>query len=189
MKPADLASRGMDLWLLGHTHIRHPRTPTARDRIFIAGTPEPDGFDCAHAGSAWIIRVEDGGGVKAEALTAGSYSFRHESVELRVPADITAFTTRLLGTDGKHVLLKAAVSGRLPPESRAELEEARRKLAAAYFQLLWDEEGLREEITQETIEREFSQGSFPHRLLSDLARGGDAEALEIAWDLLHEARE
>jgi replication fork clamp-binding protein CrfC len=47
---------------------------------------------------------------------------------------------------------------------------------------------LAEEITPETIDREYAQGSFPHSLLGRLAAAGDAEALALAQELLEESR-
>jgi DNA repair exonuclease SbcCD nuclease subunit len=189
MKTSELHSYGLDLWLLGHTHARHPKAPTARDRVFIAGTPEPDGFDCGHEGSAWLIQVSGDGAVSSEALSTGAYRFVHENAEIRGPADLAAIVKRLVAApDAKHALLKAVLSGRLAPEAHGELEESRKKLAESFFSVSWDVDGVREEVTGETIEREFSAGSFPYRLLQGLVKSGDAESLELAYELLQEAR-
>jgi hypothetical protein len=49
-------------------------------------------------------------------------------------------------------------------------------------------ETLQIRVTQEEIDREFTEGSFPHRLLSQLANQSDApEALQIAYELLGSA--
>jgi DNA repair protein SbcD/Mre11 len=188
MKAAELASCGLDLWLLGHTHIRYPESPTPRDRVFIAGTPEPDGFDCPHAGSAWLIRLPEEGAASAEALVTGEYRFSHESAELRGAEDLAALEKRLQARDGGRELLKAVITGRLPPDSRGDLDDIRKRSTDRFFHLVWDADGVREEITQKTIEAEYSTGSFPHGLLQELARTGDAEALEIAYELLQGAR-
>lgn len=188
MKTAELLSSGMDLWLLGHTHARHPKAPTSKDRIFIAGTPEPDGFDCGHEGSAWLIRISDTGAVEAEALCTGQFRFAHESAEVRSAADLEAFAKRLSAQDSSRTLLKAVLTGRLPPDAHREMEEVGKRLAGGFFHLSWDTDGVREEITGETVDREFSAGSFPYRLLRELLQSGDAEALETAYDLLREVR-
>ncbi len=188
MKISELLSSGMDLWLLGHTHARYPKEPTAKDRIFMAGTPEPDGFDCDHEGSAWMIRIPDRGAIEAEALRTGGYRFVHESALIRGEADLAAFIKRLSTPDTRRTLLKAVLSGYLPPEAHRDMEEQGKSLAGRYFHLSWDTAAVREEVTADTVEREFSEGSFPYRLLHTLLQSGDAEALELAYDLLQEAR-
>ncbi len=188
MTASELASLGMDLWLLGHTHTRYPAVPDVRDRIFISGTPEPDGFDCVHEGSAWLLRVEEKGRIDAEPIRTGAHRFVHESVRVTAASDLAAFEKRLSVPEARATLLKAVLTGRLPPEARGELEECRRKLAAEYLHLSWDADGVREEVTAETVAREFAEGSFPYRLLEGLLDAGDTEALETAYELLQEAR-
>ncbi len=39
MRPAELMETGLDLWLLGHTHLRYPESPGKKDRIFLPGVP------------------------------------------------------------------------------------------------------------------------------------------------------
>ncbi|MEQ1842090.1 MAG: hypothetical protein ABL994_16920, partial [Verrucomicrobiales bacterium] len=52
-----------------------------------------------------------------------------------------------------------------------------------------DLSGLIREIRSSDIEREFTQGSFPFRLRSGVAGSADdAEALQIAWELVKEAK-
>lgn len=204
MRSTELLSSGLDLWLLGHTHLRYPAKPGSHDRIFFAGTPEPDGFDCSHEGFAWLLELEEGGAVSAREIRTGAYRFAREEVEIGGAADLAAFVRRYAisgsahgasGTRGatekasaSNVLLKAVLQGRLPPEEFPELERARARLAEKLMYLDWDSSGVRELITPDTIDREFPQGSFPHGLLSGLVKAGDAEALELAYELLQEAR-
>jgi len=64
MTRKELESTGLDLWLLGHTHLPWPENPDKNARILIPGTPEPDGFDCNHEGSAFIINIESSSKMK-----------------------------------------------------------------------------------------------------------------------------
>ena len=46
------------------------------------------------------------------------------------------------------------------------------------------------EITPDVIDREFTQDSFPYRLLTELARSDeDAEALQIGYEMIQEVKE
>ncbi len=76
-----LGRAGIDLWLLGHTHVPYPEGDGGR--IYYAGTPEPDGMDCRHGGSCWVIEVDDRGGISADRHETGTYRFedRGERVE------------------------------------------------------------------------------------------------------------
>ena len=46
------------------------------------------------------------------------------------------------------------------------------------------------EITPDVIDREFTQDSFPHKLLTELTDGEEnAEALQIAYEMIQEVKE
>jgi len=188
MTRAELRDAGVDLWLLGHTHARYPETPGGGDRIFFPGTPEPDGFDCPHEGSAWALELGDDGGVSAQPVRTGAFRFVDTAAEVRTPVDLEAFERRFAGPEAKAVLLRARLSGRAPRDLFAEIEQARGRLAARLLHLDLRTDGLREEITAAAIDSEFVEGSFPHSLLRSLLEAGDLESLEIAHGLLGEAR-
>ena len=57
MTRAELEGAGVDLWLMGHSHVTWPPAPDPRERIVNPGTPEPDGFDCSHAGHALYVEL------------------------------------------------------------------------------------------------------------------------------------
>ena len=44
MTKRELNISGVDIWLMGHTHITWPKKPGKKDIVFNPGTPEPDGF-------------------------------------------------------------------------------------------------------------------------------------------------
>jgi DNA repair protein SbcD/Mre11 len=189
MTVSELRGAGFDLWLLGHTHVPYPGTPTSADRIFLAGTPEPDGFDCRHEGGAWLLETAAGGAVSAARVRTGSLSFREAELTVRNAADLAAFEKAFATPDARAVILRARLSGRIARELREEVGRMSGRLAAAVLHLDLRTEGLGEEITAATIDGEFAPGSFPHLLLSRLLAGGDAESLEMAHGLLEEARQ
>ena len=190
MSKEELLSCGLDLWLLGHVHSRYPERPDLPDRVFYPGTPEPDGFDCGHDGSAWILTVKDDRSVEALPLATGKYRFLHHRASLGSVGDVENLKATLASPEGARTLCKLSLAGRLPRDlfrgvSRLE-EEIRKKIFYLHSPL--DTEALREEIKKEDIEREFSEDSFPYRLLGSLADEGDHEALQIAYEMILEAR-
>jgi len=191
MSKEELLSCGLDLWLLGHVHSRYPERPDLPDRVFYPGTPEPDGFDCGHGGSAWILTVKDDRSVEALPLSTGKYRFLHHAASLGSAGDVENLKATFASPEGARTLCKLSLAGRLPRDlfrgvPRLE-EEIRKKIFYLHSPL--DTEALREEIKKEDIEREFSEDSFPYRLLGSLADEGDHEALQIAYEMILEAKE
>ncbi len=188
MTARELRDSGVHLWLLGHTHVRFPESPGARDRVFCAGTPEPDGFDCAHEGSAWLLDLDDQNVVKARAVSTGSLVFRDQTLQVRTPADLAQIERAFSGADAQRTLLRLRLQGRLSREARESIGALRGRMAAKLVHLDLRTDELREEITRESIDRDYPAGSFPHSLLARLAEEGDADALEAGSDLLQEMR-
>jgi len=196
MRLAELQSYGLDLWVLGHTH-RPPAAdglrPDADACLFIPGTPEPDGFDCEHAGSALLLRLEHGK-VRAERLDTGTYRFRRETLEVaaeepeagrRPPS---AAFARYFDAEYERTLLRLTLRGSLDAEAlrrvRAEVDRLKRTIPW----LETDDAELRERITAEKVEGEFARGSFSWLLLRRLLEAGETEALEQAYELIREVR-
>jgi DNA repair exonuclease SbcCD nuclease subunit len=185
MREDDLLTAGLDLWVVGHTHLRYPGRPGRASRVFIPGTPEPDGYDCAHAGGAWLLSLDDGG-VAAEPVETGAYRFVHDSLDALSARDLAALAARHAGDGTAREVLKVRLSGRIVPGERSSLADAERTLRARVLHLDWDDTGVRERIDRAAIDAAYPAGSFPHRLLSSLL--DDPEALEIAHQALEEAR-
>jgi len=188
MRPQELTDAGVALWLVGHTHKPFPEKPGTRDTIFCAGTPEPDGFDCTHEGSAWSLEVTEKGIVTAESVRTGLLRFLDEGREVRTRADLERLEREHLVEGADRTLLRLRLSGRAPREVIAEIGALRARLSGVFLSMDLRAEELREEITAEAIDREYPAGSFPHMLLSALAGDNDQEALQIAHELLQEMR-
>ncbi|MCE9616498.1 MAG: DNA repair exonuclease [Lentisphaerae bacterium] len=189
MTRAELEACPVQLWLLGHTHLRYPEQPGPADQIFYAGTPEPDGFDCDHAGSAWIHELGDDGSCRAVPLTTGEYQYRHDDVHVRSERDLEALKERYAAETNRKLLLKLKLTGRVPAEVIARLPEVQQEIEKLVFSLKLDEAGMTCQITAQDIDATFTTGSFPHRLLRKLAeREEDFEALQEAHRLIMEVK-
>jgi len=190
MTHAELNAAGMDLWLLGHTHVRHPdRDRFEGERILFPATPEPDGFDCRHGGHAWIVEVSETGAISGDSVSTGAFQFRKVERAVHSEADIEGLKSEFEGLSPGQDLVRLRIHGRVP----ADLFEGRQDLIATLQeQVLYlenDSSGLLKELRIDDIEREFTEGSFPFRLLSGLVgEDDDYEALQMAWDLVREAR-
>lgn len=188
MSLSELRESGIDLWLLGHTHLQWPARPDTGDTIFYAGTPEPDGFDCSHEGTAWILTIDDNKKIIPESIQTGTYRFIEESALLNSVADIEKIRKRFNSVDMGRTLLKIKLNGRLSRNDIETLRELGMQLEKEFFYCNWNDSGITEEITEELIKKEFTEGSFPSKLLNELLRQDSPEALHMAYELIQEVR-
>lgn len=193
MTEEDLHGVGLDLWLMGHIHVQYPVKVGASHRIFYPSTPEPDGFDCRHEGKAWILDLVDSGegpkSVTARSVATGRYRFRHESIRVDSLEDLEALQRRFASEGQDTTLLKLRLAGSLQREHRAGVAPLLAELQERFLFLRLDDSLLTVRLTPDEIDREFTRGSFPHRLLVELSRDqNDREALQAAYDLIAESR-
>jgi exonuclease SbcD len=189
MSERELLKCGVDLWLMGHTHIQYPVKPGSRDKIFYPATPEPDGFDCSHEGKAWILEIDEDKAIRATSVSTGRYRFLREELEVENERDLEKVTKTYAVPDREKTLLRLKLHGRLRRELYEDLPEIRRTIGEHVLLLRWDDEELVEEITGEIIDSEFTEGSFPHQLLTKLADEDDYEALQRAYAMINEVRQ
>lgn len=188
MKRSELERTGLDLWIVGHTHRQHPEEEYGGEWLLVPGTPEPDGFDCLHDGTAWLVEVSADKHVRCRRLRTGRYRFRRERLELDDSAAPSAVLERYMTPDYQTTLLRLELTGRLSRERMQELREVLLKLREHLPWIEVDESALGEAITAATVAEEFPEGSFSFRLLNRLLAAQEPEALQAAYELLAEAR-
>ena len=189
MTVEDLEGCGMDLWFLGHTHMQYPITPGPMDRIFYAGTSEPDGFGCSHEGKAWIIEINADKKIIARSISTGTFRFIQDQIEVRTMDDVETLKIHYGSPEFKKTLLKLKIKGRLPEDAYHSLTSTREAVEKQVFYLHWDDSMITREITPADINKMFSKDSFPYTLLMTLSKKEeDFEALQEAYDLMNEAR-
>ena len=192
MQRRELLDAGVDLWLLGHTHIRVPDCESGSDEeLFYPSVPEPDGFRCDHSGFAWILEAEPGGELTYRSVDTGRFRFRHSEVAINSIQDVEAMMDSWLGEfDSDRDLVKVRLRGCLEAEALEALETVLKKLPGHVLNLRdLDRSDLLKAIQQEDIDREFTEHSFPHRLLSALVEDeSDRLALQLARELIEEVQ-
>lgn len=189
MSRKELESVPLDLWLLGHAHNPYPNhTAPISQKIFNAGAPEPDGLDCKHEGHAWLLEIDENKRVSGNLLNLGTFRFFDEARVVTGFESLERICAEYLNEKASQTILRLRLSGVLEQEVYDRKEEYYRPLREnlAYFRI---EDGeLRVRITSEIIESEFTSGSFPHRVLTDFLLRGDSEALQLAYEMIREAR-
>lgn len=178
----ELESIPTDLWLLGHTHIRYPFKDEILDnKIFNAGTPEPDGLNYRGEGSAWYITLDNGKNM-AEKVVTGEYRFFDEKFHVNQDEDLNSIMSWAVKDDPTKKIIRLTLQGSVSNELYESLRDFYDDLQSKIFHLIVDDSKLRIRINKETIEKEFTRGSFPYEFLNGLIH--DEESLQIAYDLL-----
>lgn len=192
MTRKELESSGLDLWLLGHTHLPWPENPDKKSRILIPGTPEPDGFDCNHKGSAFIIDLKSSSNMIFQKVSTGKYSFSVNQVSLNDDNDITSMKRKYTGDEFSNVVLRLILKGRLRKEELDRVEEALSSINDNVLLLQTVKDELHESITSDLINSKFTENSFPHQLLSSLLKEKEEisfKSLQKAYDIIREVRD
>jgi len=182
MTPAGLEAAGVDLWIVGHTHV-----PWSAGTIYIPGTPEPDGFDCSHGGSAWIIEIAGKSAVRAERIDTGYFRFMDRAVEIHGGESPAEKIAGLLPRERENLLLRLSVSGLISADNMDILNGYIETLQNELFYLRLETDALVREITRNEIVDTYPEGSFPRLLLDDIAEENDPVLLNLAWSLIREA--
>ena len=195
MKRSELDDAPVALWIIGHTHRQHPSTEdgvgtdgSTSPLVLVPGTPEADGFDCRHGGTAWLIEAEKEKQILIKSLTTGAYRFVQEAYILESPDDAQRLERKLGAEKMERTLLRLKLSGRIGSEQLTELRQFLREAEKSMVFLQIDDGRLLERITEQTVEAEFTEGSFPYRLLKYLIAKEDYAALQTAYALLQEQK-
>jgi exonuclease SbcD len=190
MTRAELDEAGVHLWLLGHTHIRYPEKESGTgDTVFFPSVPEPDGFDCRHGGHAWIIDLGGEGDVTYRSVPTGRYCFHELETHLAGEQDFERLKRNFQKLDATRDLVKLQLTGRLRGDLFDGLASLHKELEKSVLYLKANVSGVLREIRWTDIDREFTEKSFPHRLLAELAESDhDLLALQLAYELIQEAR-
>ncbi|MGH7889379.1 MAG: hypothetical protein ACRENF_02370, partial [Thermodesulfobacteriota bacterium] len=189
MTQKELKDSGVNIWLLGHTHVTWPEIPGNRDFIFNPGTPEPDGFDCWHEGRAFFITINENKEIEAEILSTGTYRFVQRLETLEKKQDMKKLMDSITKNDHSYIVLQLTVDGHLDPEVYEEWKSTLPKLRKSVLELKLDDSDLLQRVTQERIRQEFPKGSFPYRLLSVFFEDEDEQALQMAYEIIQEVKD
>jgi len=190
MSREELSTAGLDLWLMGHTHIRYPDEDVGTEaKIFFPSTPEPDGFDCKHPGYAWLIELGEDKSVRYQSIQTGRYRFFTMERELSAEDDVEVLKSYFHKLDREKHLVKLKLKGRVQGEIYDERSAMLTELNECVLHLEANLSELFREITVEDINREFTEGSFPYKLLMALAKDQQNPiSLQIAYDFIQKVR-
>lgn len=189
MSVHELESSGVDLWLMGHTHITWPEQPDKRDMIFNPGTPEPDGFSCNHEGRAFLHTINTEKQIDTEIISTGTYRFVQASEAVSNEDEVSRINEDYSGDSWKNCVLQLEVTGKLEEEALEAWKEGRSQIRDAVLELRLDDSEVRRKVSSEQIQKEFSEGSFPEQLLSSFSEEDEEEELQMAYELIKKVQQ
>lgn len=187
MTRAELTSMPMDIWLIGHTHVPYPADgKPSEDRIYNAGTHEPDGMNYRYEGSGFLIEIDENKNINSSRYISGKYRFEDVSLKINSIWDLESALQKYSSEENANKLLRIKISGMLDRDEYESKNAIYDKLNSylAYLNIVDDELKIR--LTKEDIGDYFIEGSFPHKMLSKL--GNDEEALQIAFEMIENSR-
>lgn len=187
MSRRELEDIPLDLWLLGHCHVRYPdRDQVSGQKIFNSGTPEPDGMNYYREGNAWIIEIEMDKTVKAQSFNPGRFRFYDLARQIDSEADFAELTKYLLEGEAAHKLVRLQLGGSIDEELSEKRAGYYRNWQEQLAYFSCDDSKLRRKISREIIEREFTRDSFPYSFLQKMA--DNPEALQTAYELIRRVK-
>jgi len=185
----ELERSGVDLWLMGHTHITWPEQPDKRDKIFNPGTPEPDGFSCNHEGRAFLHTIGEDKEITTEIISTGTYRFVQMDEQILSSKDIQDLIDQFSKSSWRKAVVELEVFGKLEEEAFEAWQEGRSQIRDSVLELRLDDADVRRKVTSEQIQKEFSEGSFPEQLLSSFSEDEQEEELQMAYELIKEVQQ
>lgn len=175
IQPSRVASAGLAFLALGDWH----GTKRISDRIWYAGTPEPDQFADNEPGHALVVSIAD---VRAtpdvEKIRTAHYAWlkRRITVASRIDLDSMRAEMAALGTEKARCLLSLEIDGRLPFSDAAVLESTFAELEGMLRYLAVERTRLR--IVADAGESLVERSPVIARMATDLQRAADGEGEE-----------
>lgn len=185
----ELEQAGVDLWLMGHTHITWPEKPGKRDIIFNPGTPEPDGFSCAHEGHAFLHNIDEQKNIQTKVVSTGQYRFVKATESISNLREAKELISKYTGDSWQQKVLSLEVRGKVKEEVVEAWQEGRTEIRDSVLELRLDDSNVRLKVSKEQIQQEFSEGSFPEQLLSSFSSEEEEEELQVAYELIKEVQQ
>ena len=127
--------------------------------------------------------------MKADSIKTGKFRILEESIKLNPTITTKDILSRFSNEEYSSILLKLKLTGTLTIEEFKKLRGLQDKLEDIVGILSLDYSAVTEEITKNHIDSNFTEKFFPHTLLTLLQSEDSPHALQIAWELIQEAKE
>ena len=195
MSEEELKKIPVDAWLIGHTHIAYPgdldeTKETVGYKIFNAGTHEQTDLHNNSEGDCFIIRIEKNDGkptVYAKKYISGKIRYYDIKVQLGAGTGLKESLAKKAGGYTGNSVIRITVSGTVPITEYEDRKKIYEEVLGEYLTYEVNDNELSEEITIDTIRREFAETSFAAQFMEQLM--SDPTELQMAYKMLQECME
>lgn len=186
MTKEELENLPMDVWLLGHIHVPYPRNISVSNytegiRIFNAGTPVQTHHSCNTEGCAFIIEIDKKKQIRARRVVTGPVRFYALDLHLKGD-DMEAELQRELQDVPDNSVVELTLSGAVSVDEYERRCEIIDSLLSRFIEAEYTDFSLTKLISQDLIDKTFSETSFSAQLLKALM--SDPKEAQMAYDLL-----
>lgn len=183
----ELEALDMDLCLIGHTHVPYPLCQeTTTDRVYNAGTPEPDGLNYRFDGSGWYIELDQKKNVHAKKIRLGTYKFYDTVIKVNDQMSETQLLNPFEKENLDNLIVRIHLDGYLDQDQYESRYEVLNSIQEKFAYVEIDEMALKPKFTSETIDKSFTKDSVPYALLMKLINETDGETAHLAYELMME---
>ncbi|MBE0451659.1 MAG: metallophosphoesterase [Clostridia bacterium] len=183
----ELGSLDVDLSLIGHTHVPYPLSQeTTTDRVYNAGTPEPDGLNYRFDGSGWYIELDRSKNIYAKKVRLGNYKFYDIVLKVNDQLNETELLKPFANENLEKLIVRIHLDGYLDQDHYENRYEVMSAMEEKFAYVEINEMALKPKFTQETIDKSFTKDSVPYALLMKLIDESDGETAHLAYELMME---
>lgn len=189
MEASKLNAMGMDIWLLGHAHVKWPEQPDAGHRVFYASLTEADGFDCRTQGHAWLHEMTAEQRKSAD-VQVGVFSFNDLSFSVANDDALLTVVSDVKKLAAQTALVRVKLAGTVSRDALAGFAAELEAMSHEFRYLVFDRFGsqISETVSSDEIAGVFPVGSFPRLLLDELLAADDEAAARAVWDTIAEVK-
>lgn len=186
----ELSSIPVDVWLIGHTHVPFPNdlktdVCTEGEHIFNAGTHVQTDVSCNTEGCGFIIEIDEDKTVRAKKASSGGIRFYRKNITLTA-GNMKAVLTRELGILDDKSVVDIILDGAVTDTEYAVHDEVLRDMLSRFTESAYNDHALSRLISDELIKSEFSETSFPAKLLSALM--DEPKEAQLMYEMLKELK-
>lgn len=190
MKPSELESIPLDVWLIGHTHVQYPRNLTEKfevcNNIFNAGTHVQTDVSCNTEGACFVIQIDSNKTVRAKKFVSGNLHFCRKHI------DVTAGKMReIIASELNNIpdnsVVDLIVTGAITIDEYEDKDSIFNTTLSRFLEGTYNDYALSKLISKDLIESEFSETSLSAKLLNELLE--NPKEAQLAYELLNSLKE
>lgn len=177
----------MDLNLLGHIHKPYPLSNECKDeKVFYAGTTEPDGMDYKYKGGGWYIKLDSNKNTYAKRIELGKYSFLDKDLSITDEFNKDIIYENLKDIDKENTLIRLNLQGRVSKETYEQVDKIEYDIQKEFIYFDLNKKNLFINLDQNFINEKFAKNSIPYVLFTKLLEDNNQDAINYAAEILME---